>query len=89
MVCPTLAVYGDKDVFVPVGKLRAWVARLTGGDDDDGKSSSASLFRAHEVRDAGHFWAEEGALPEMEEVVGEFARRLLREAADGDAHERA
>ncbi|UNI24865.1 hypothetical protein JDV02_010584 [Purpureocillium takamizusanense] len=87
MACPTLAVYGDKDVFVPVSRLRSWVARLTGGDGrkgDEGGGSASSLFRAHEVRDAGHFWAEEGALPEMEEVVGEFAGRLLRGLAEGE-----
>ncbi|POR39061.1 GPI transamidase component PIG-S [Tolypocladium paradoxum] len=71
---PTLAVYGDRDVFVSVGKLRAWVARLTAGGEGEG-----SRFRGHEVATAGHFWAEEGVLGEMRGVVGGFARRVLED----------
>lgn len=65
---PTLAVFGDGDVFVPVGKLRAWVARLG--------SQPASRFRGHEIASAGHFWAEEGVLHSMLDLVCEFAGRL-------------
>ncbi|GAO17902.1 hypothetical protein UVI_02030010 [Ustilaginoidea virens] len=63
---PTVAIYGDADVFVPAGKLRAWAARLSGG---------ASLFAAREVRGAGHFWKEEGVLQEMVDEVGRFCSR--------------
>jgi pimeloyl-ACP methyl ester carboxylesterase len=68
---PTMAVYGDRDVFVPVGKLRAWTTRLQG--------HSGSLFHAHEIGTAGHFWVEEGVLYRMRELVGEFAEHLLNE----------
>ncbi|KAG5931228.1 hypothetical protein E4U53_001884 [Claviceps sorghi] len=64
---PTLAVFGDKDVFVPVGKLRTWAARLSAG---------SSRFTAWEVPCAGHFWTEEGVLQGLTERVGEFAGSL-------------
>ncbi|KAL7944945.1 phosphatidylinositol-glycan biosynthesis class S domain-containing protein [Trichoderma barbatum] len=65
---PTLAVFGDGDIFVPVGKLRAWVARLS--------SEHASQFRGHEIESAGHFWAEEGVLQSMLDFVCDFAGKL-------------
>ncbi|PTB73934.1 hypothetical protein M440DRAFT_1381984 [Trichoderma longibrachiatum ATCC 18648] len=65
---PTLAVFGDCDIFVPVGKLRAWVARLS--------AQPASQFRGHEIPSAGHFWAEEGVLHAMLDLVCEFAYTL-------------
>ncbi|PTB65844.1 hypothetical protein BBK36DRAFT_1120212 [Trichoderma citrinoviride] len=65
---PTLAVFGDCDIFVPVGKLRAWVARLS--------SQPASQFRGHEIPSAGHFWAEEGVLHSMLDLVCDFAYTL-------------
>lgn len=67
---PTLAVFGDRDVLVPAGKLRAWTARLG--------TARGSLFRGLEVPSAGHFWAEEGVLGEMGEATGRFAGALLR-----------
>ncbi|KAM0333928.1 hypothetical protein ACHAQA_000945 [Verticillium albo-atrum] len=67
--CPTLAVYGDRDVFVSVGKLRAWGLRLEG--------RPGSLFHGVEVTGAGHFWQEENTLPALVEAVGEFAGKLL------------
>lgn len=66
---PTLAIYGDKDVFVPAGKLRVWAQRLS--------AAQSSLFRGHEVASAGHFWAEEGALAEVRQAAGRFAGQLL------------
>ncbi|QYS96787.1 hypothetical protein H0G86_004026 [Trichoderma simmonsii] len=65
---PTLAVFGDGDIFVPVGKLRSWVARLS--------SQHASQFRGHEIASAGHFWAEEGVLYSMLDLVCDFAGKL-------------
>ncbi|GAB0136848.1 hypothetical protein EsDP_00005136 [Epichloe bromicola] len=67
---PTLAVFGDHDVFVPVGKLRAWTKRLSSRDK--------SRFTGHEIPRAGHFWAEEGVLYGMNESVGAFAGGLIR-----------
>ncbi|KAL7927043.1 Alpha/Beta hydrolase protein [Trichoderma austrokoningii] len=65
---PTLAVFGDNDIFVPVGKLRAWVGRLS--------SQPGSQFQGHEIGSAGHFWAEEGALDSMLDLVCGFAGKL-------------
>ncbi|KAM0262130.1 hypothetical protein ACHAQJ_001872 [Trichoderma viride] len=65
---PTLAVFGDGDIFVPVGKLRAWVARLS--------SQPGSQFQGHEIGSAGHFWAEEGVLYSMLDLVCAFAGKL-------------
>ncbi|KAK8924404.1 hypothetical protein VCV18_004825 [Metarhizium anisopliae] len=67
----TLAVFGDRDVFVPVARLRAWVARLGG---------QGSLFAAREVASAGHFWGEDGVLDLMTESVEAFAAGLMRGA---------
>ncbi|KID82558.1 prolyl oligopeptidase [Metarhizium guizhouense ARSEF 977] len=67
----TLAVFGDRDVFVPVGRLRAWVARLGG---------QGSMFAAREVASAGHFWGEDGVLDLMTESVEAFAAGLMRGA---------
>ncbi|KEY73018.1 hypothetical protein S7711_04681 [Stachybotrys chartarum IBT 7711] len=68
---PTLAVYGDRDVFVGAGKLRAWAGRL--------QDQRGSRFEGCEVRSAGHFWAEEGVLGRMERAVAEFAGGLVGE----------
>ncbi|RFU74802.1 phosphatidylinositol-glycan biosynthesis class s [Trichoderma arundinaceum] len=65
---PTLAVFGDGDIFVPVGKLRTWVGRLS--------SQPASQFQAHEIESAGHFWAEEGVLHSMLDLICDFAGKL-------------
>ncbi|KAH8124883.1 phosphatidylinositol-glycan biosynthesis class S protein-domain-containing protein [Trichoderma asperelloides] len=65
---PTLAVFGDGDIFVPVGKLRAWVGRLS--------SQPGSQFQGHEIGSAGHFWAEEGVLNSMLDLVCDFAYKL-------------
>jgi alpha/beta superfamily hydrolase len=64
---PTLAVFGNGDIFVAASKLRAWVARMENGE---------SLFQGREVEDAGHFWAETGALATMMGHVANFVRRL-------------
>lgn len=67
---PTLAVFGDHDVFVPVGKLRTWTRKLSSRDE--------SRFTGHEIPRAGHFWAEEGVLHGMNERVGAFAGGLIQ-----------
>ncbi|KAG6014452.1 hypothetical protein E4U43_006515 [Claviceps pusilla] len=66
---PTMAVFGDNDVFVPVSKLRAWTTKLS--------RTSRSRFTAWEVPRAGHFWTEEGVLRDMNERVGVFAGSLV------------
>ncbi|KAG6166787.1 hypothetical protein E4U51_003320 [Claviceps purpurea] len=66
---PTLAVFGDNDLFVPVGKLRSWTTKLSSRD--------GSKFTACEVCHAGHFWTEESALADMNGSVGAFADCLV------------
>ncbi|KAL6849636.1 hypothetical protein ACO1O0_009179 [Amphichorda felina] len=66
---PTLAVYGDGDVFVSAKKLRAWTARM--------ESPEGSNFHGKEIEGAGHFWIEEGVLGHMTHLVDEFAKELV------------
>lgn len=77
--CPTLAVFGDRDVFVSAAKLRSWAARMGRGGVKGGGDGglSASAFRGLEVEGAGHFWVEEGVLGRMMDGVEEFVDGLL------------
>ncbi|KAJ9150283.1 GPI transamidase component PIG-S [Pleurostoma richardsiae] len=68
---PTLAVYGDADVFAAVRRLRAWAGRLRGGH-------LGSRFRAVEVPGAGHFYIEEGTMGRLRDAVKAFAEGLAR-----------
>jgi len=68
---PTLAVYGDQDVFAAARKLRDWARRLEGYPD--------SRFRAHEISTATHFWTEERVVYLMQEAVKTFAEGVLGE----------
>lgn len=68
---PTLAIYGDNDGFVPVRKLRPWATRLEG--------IPHSLFRAHEVSGASHFWAQGRAAYTLKDAIKTFAESLLAE----------
>lgn len=73
---PTLAIYGDADVFVAARRFREWASRL--------QSSQASRFRAHEISTAGHFYAEEGTMQRLADAVGAFSEELL--VGSGWAH---
>lgn len=66
---PTLAIYGDTDVFVGVKKYREWASNL--------QSAPGSRFRAHEISTAGHFYIEEGTLQRVAEAVRAFASELV------------
>jgi hypothetical protein len=66
---PTLAIYGDKDGFVPVRKLRDWASRL--------EAIESSRFRAHEVSNANHFWAQRNSASTLREAVRAFGASLL------------
>lgn len=66
----TLALYGDKDIFVPVAKLRGWVERLEGIE--------GSHFHGVEIATAGHFWTEGKVAHVLRDQVSEFAARLLQ-----------
>ncbi|PHH75086.1 hypothetical protein CDD80_2637 [Ophiocordyceps camponoti-rufipedis] len=65
---PSLAVFGTRDGLVSAAKVRAWTKRL--------EAAPGSSFRALEVTQAGHFWAEPGALAELVAVVGAFATQV-------------
>ncbi|KAK4136302.1 hypothetical protein BT67DRAFT_399627, partial [Trichocladium antarcticum] len=66
---PTLAIYGDRDGFVPVRKLRDWASRL--------KAVQDSKFCAHEVPSATHFWAQHNVACTLRDAVRVFAECLL------------
>ncbi|KAL2129103.1 hypothetical protein VTI74DRAFT_8220 [Chaetomium olivicolor] len=65
----TLAIYGDRDGFVPVRKLREWASRLQAIQD--------SKFRAHEVSSANHFWQHRNVAVTLRNAVHAFAESLL------------
>ena len=67
----TLAIYGDRDGFVPVRKLRDWASRLEAVPD--------SKFRAHEVSSANHFWAQGNVASTLREAVRAFATSILHD----------
>ncbi|KAK4152211.1 Alpha/Beta hydrolase protein [Chaetomidium leptoderma] len=67
----TLAIYGNRDGFVPVRKLRDWASRL--------QAVQGSKFRAHEVSSATHFWAQHNVVFTLQEAVRAFAASLLDE----------
>lgn len=69
---PTLALYGDDDVFVSVRKLRTWVERLEGGS----KSGQHCSFRRKEIPGAGHFWHDHEAIKTLQEEVKDFVGTL-------------
>ena len=69
IVNPSMAAYGDADSFVTTKSIRAWASRL--------KGVSGSMFRAHEVSTAGHFWAEEGVIFTLRDAVQTFAGALV------------
>ena len=72
---PTLAIYGDSDVFVAVKRFRDWAARL--------QSAPGSRFRAHEVSTAGHFYIEDGTMQRLADAVRAFSGELLVQAEEG------
>ncbi|GKT92310.1 acid phosphatase [Colletotrichum tofieldiae] len=67
----TLALFGDRDVFVPITKLRTWAGRLEGLE--------GSHFHGEEVSSAGHFWTEGKVAQVLRDKVCDFAARLLQE----------
>jgi len=71
VIDPTLALYGDNDVFVSVKRLRSWAGKLMGA----GKGGNGQ-FRHREVANAGHFWHDHDALKILQEEVRDFVRGL-------------
>ena len=71
-VDPTLALFGDDDVFVHVKRLRGWVERLKGTKKED----EGCQFRHREVSGAGHFWHDHEAIRALQEEVKSFVASL-------------
>lgn len=69
---PTLALFGDDDVFVSVNKLRAWADRLHSACERRGQP----VFRSREVPGAGHFWHDHEAAQILREEVKLFVSCL-------------
>jgi hypothetical protein len=69
---PTLALFGDDDIFVSVNKLRAWAERL----HDDCEGRGQGQFRHKEVPRAGHFWHDREAVKVLREEVRLFVSSL-------------
>lgn len=83
---PTLAAFGDHDVFVSSHKLRAWTKRM--------QEVQGSRFQAVEVSSAGHFWIEEKVLGKLIGLVAGFSAGLVEEGevwtgVEAEARQRA
>ncbi|KAG0645481.1 hypothetical protein D0Z07_8459 [Hyphodiscus hymeniophilus] len=72
IVHPTLALFGDDDVFVSVKRLRAWVEKLKGAKIED----KTFQFQYREVSGAGHFWHDHRAIQILREEVKGFVALL-------------
>jgi pimeloyl-ACP methyl ester carboxylesterase len=71
-VDPTLAIFGDDDVFVSVKKLRNWVGKLSTAR----KGKEICQFRHKEVPGAGHFWHDYKAVQALRTEVKDFVSTL-------------
>jgi hypothetical protein len=70
---PTLALFGDDDVFVSVNKLRAWTQRLRSACERKGNPNN---FMFREVPGAGHFWHDHEAAQILREEIKLFVSSL-------------
>jgi pimeloyl-ACP methyl ester carboxylesterase len=62
--CPSLAVYGDRDPFTAVKRLRNWARKAS--------MIPGSVFQHEEVEGVGHFWRESGVLEQMKRHIKEW-----------------
>lgn len=61
---PTLAIYGDSDLFTSRKSLRKWAEGLS--------ERPSSMFQFREIGGAGHFWQEEGVDAKMRASLREW-----------------
>lgn len=61
---PTIAIYGDSDLFTSRKNLRKWAEGLS--------ERPSSMFRFREIGGAGHFWQEEGVDAKMRASLREW-----------------
>ncbi|KAH9219181.1 hypothetical protein DL95DRAFT_359333 [Leptodontidium sp. 2 PMI_412] len=71
-VDPTLAIFGDDDVFVSARRLRAWSEKLR----DTRREGGTGHFRHIEVSGAGHFWHDRQAIKTLQDQIRSFVRDL-------------
>ncbi|OWP04068.1 prolyl oligopeptidase [Marssonina coronariae] len=69
---PTLAVFGDDDVFVSAKRLRAWADTITGVSKEGGDGR----FCYAEVPRAGHFWHDGQAVKVLQDRIRTFVGGL-------------
>ncbi|CAG8949701.1 hypothetical protein HYFRA_00004019 [Hymenoscyphus fraxineus] len=69
-VDPTLALFGDDDIFVSAKRLRSWARKLECMGEENKRDSL--VFRYREVKGAGHFWHDHEALEVLKEEVRDF-----------------
>lgn len=72
-ICPTLAIYGDKDFFTSHKKLRKWAEQMTSGIN--------SHFTWEEINGAGHFWHEVGVDAKMRECLRDWIVDMVGDPA--------
>lgn len=65
---PSLAVFGNKDVFTSAKKVRTWAEKLS--------QIPGSTFQHREIDGAGHFWRESGVLEHMKNDIKEWESSL-------------
>ncbi|TQS34158.1 hypothetical protein Golomagni_05469 [Golovinomyces magnicellulatus] len=68
---PTLAIYGDSDVFVSVKSLRNWTKKLVNCEGEE-----ASQFRYSEIAGAGHFWHDSQSAESLHVEIRRFICEL-------------
>ncbi|KAK2623725.1 hypothetical protein QTJ16_006906 [Diplocarpon rosae] len=71
-VDPTLAIFGDDDVFVSAKKLRAWAGKIT----EMSREGGSGQFCYAEVPRAGHFWHDRQAVKVLQDRIRNFVRDL-------------
>jgi len=69
---PSLAIFGDDDIFVGVSKLRTWSHKLA----EAGNVPGGSQFEYVEIEGAGHFWHDHQKLKILRDEVSKFVQRL-------------
>lgn len=69
-VDPTLAIFGDDDIFVSAKRLRSWAGKLIEASKGNGR------FSYSEVSGAGHFWQDHEAVKVLIQEVKAFVETL-------------
>ncbi|KAI1000457.1 hypothetical protein K3495_g7740 [Podosphaera aphanis] len=70
--CPTLAIYGDDDVFVSTENLRSWAETLS----QSRSGHDRNQFRYVEIPGASHFWREPECIESLQAEVIAFIKSL-------------